>query len=97
MQITVALPEKIKTGKSVSNLEIMEKLSAELKPDKFLVLKVSVHREKISNITPNSVLDLGLQKHCRLYPLRGGAGGTQTFAIGHTASRRCLTASVRLQ
>ncbi|XP_062124667.1 A-kinase anchor protein 17A [Drosophila sulfurigaster albostrigata] len=41
MQISVALPEKIKTGKSVSNLEIMEKLSAELKPDKFLVLKVS--------------------------------------------------------
>ncbi|EDV93755.1 A-kinase anchor protein 17A [Drosophila grimshawi] len=41
MQISVALPEKIKTGKSVSNLEIMDKLSAELKPDKFLVLKVS--------------------------------------------------------
>ncbi|XP_030375763.1 A-kinase anchor protein 17A isoform X2 [Scaptodrosophila lebanonensis] len=31
----------IKTGKSISNLEIMDKLSAELKPDKFLVLKVS--------------------------------------------------------
>ncbi|XP_030245667.1 A-kinase anchor protein 17A [Drosophila navojoa] len=41
MQISVALPEKIKTGKSVSNLEIMDKLSAELKPDKFLVLRVS--------------------------------------------------------
>ncbi|XP_023172925.1 A-kinase anchor protein 17A isoform X2 [Drosophila hydei] len=41
MQISVALPEKIKAGKSVSNLEIMDKLSAELKPDKFLVLRVS--------------------------------------------------------
>lgn len=40
MQISVALPEKIKAGKSVSNLEIMDKLSAELKPDKFLVLRV---------------------------------------------------------
>ncbi|XP_022217853.2 A-kinase anchor protein 17A [Drosophila obscura] len=40
MQISVSLP-KIKSGKSVSNLEIMDKLSAELKPDKFLLLKVS--------------------------------------------------------
>ncbi|BFF91601.1 A-kinase anchor protein 17A [Drosophila madeirensis] len=40
MQISVSLP-KIKSGKSVSNLEIMDKLSAELKPDKFLMLKVS--------------------------------------------------------
>lgn len=44
MQISVALPEKIKTGKSVSNLEIMDKLSAELKPDKFLVLRVREYR-----------------------------------------------------
>lgn len=51
MQITVALPGKIKTGKSVSNLEIMEKLSAELKPDKFLVLKVSAEREGERNVS----------------------------------------------
>jgi len=36
----VSLPT-IKSGKSVSNLEIMDKLGAELKPDKFLLLKVS--------------------------------------------------------
>jgi len=40
MQISVSLPS-IKSGKSVSNLEIMDKLGAELKPDKFLLLKVS--------------------------------------------------------
>lgn len=51
MQITVALPSKIKTGKSVSNLEIMEKLSAELKPDKFLVLKVSTERNEDRNVS----------------------------------------------
>ncbi|XP_032578193.1 A-kinase anchor protein 17A isoform X2 [Drosophila sechellia] len=40
MQISVSLPT-IKSGKSVSNLEIMDKLGAELKPDKFILLKVS--------------------------------------------------------
>ncbi|XP_037948413.1 A-kinase anchor protein 17A isoform X2 [Teleopsis dalmanni] len=40
MHISVALPSN-KTGKSISNLEIMEKLSNALKPDKFLVLKVT--------------------------------------------------------
>lgn len=65
MQITVALPSKIKTGKSVSNLEIMEKLSAELKPDKFLVLKVSAERNEERNVSRVKYLRLlsGLQKH----------------------------------
>ncbi|KAL9872867.1 A-kinase anchor protein 17A isoform 1-T1 [Glossina fuscipes fuscipes] len=40
INISVALPSN-KTGKSISNLDIMEKLSFALKPDKFLVLKVS--------------------------------------------------------
>ncbi|XP_073840166.1 A-kinase anchor protein 17A isoform X5 [Musca autumnalis] len=40
MNISVALPVN-KMGKSISNLDIMEKLSQALKPDKFLVLKVS--------------------------------------------------------
>lgn len=42
MQISVSLPT-IKSGKSVSNLEIMDKLGVELKPDKFLVLKVNIY------------------------------------------------------
>lgn len=40
MNISVALPNN-KMGKSISNLDIMDKLSSALKPDKFLVLKVS--------------------------------------------------------
>lgn len=41
IHISVALPHH-KTGKSISNLDIMDKLSSTLKPDKFLVLKVSL-------------------------------------------------------
>ncbi|XP_011208323.2 A-kinase anchor protein 17A isoform X2 [Bactrocera dorsalis] len=40
MTISVSLPVN-KTGKSISHLDVMEKLSAALKPDKFFVLKAS--------------------------------------------------------
>lgn len=39
LNISVALPTK-KMGKSISNLDLMEKLSTALRPDKFLVIKV---------------------------------------------------------
>lgn len=41
MTISVSLPVN-KTGKSISHLDVMEKLSAALKPDKFFVLKVNI-------------------------------------------------------
>ncbi|KAH8288935.1 hypothetical protein KR054_012442 [Drosophila jambulina] len=54
MQISVSLPT-IKSGKSVSNLEIMDKLSIELKPDKFLLLKVS--KSTVNTIRLEAELD----------------------------------------
>ncbi|XP_033166974.1 A-kinase anchor protein 17A isoform X1 [Drosophila mauritiana] len=54
MQISVSLPT-IKSGKSVSNLEIMDKLGAELKPDKFLLLKVS--KSTVNTIRLEAELD----------------------------------------
>ncbi|XP_016989106.1 A-kinase anchor protein 17A isoform X2 [Drosophila rhopaloa] len=54
MQISVSLPS-IKSGKSVSNLEIMDKLGAELKPDKFLLLKVS--KSTVNTIRLEAELD----------------------------------------
>ncbi|KAH8315236.1 hypothetical protein KR074_006644 [Drosophila pseudoananassae] len=54
MQISVSLPP-IKSGKSVSNLEIMDKLSNELKPDKFLLLKVS--KSTVNTIRFDAELD----------------------------------------
>ncbi|XP_017008382.2 A-kinase anchor protein 17A isoform X2 [Drosophila takahashii] len=54
MQISVSLPP-IKTGKSVSNLEIMDKLGVELKPDKFLLLKVS--KSTVNTIRLEAELD----------------------------------------
>lgn len=57
MNISVALPSH-KTGKSISNLDIMEKLGQALKPDKFLVLKV---RHEISiNCQKNRQISLKL-------------------------------------
>ncbi|XP_052835567.1 A-kinase anchor protein 17A isoform X2 [Drosophila gunungcola] len=54
MQISVSLPS-IKSGKSVSNLEIMDKLGAELKPDKFLLLRVS--KSTVNTIRLEAELD----------------------------------------
>ncbi|XP_017082179.1 A-kinase anchor protein 17A isoform X2 [Drosophila eugracilis] len=81
MQISVSLPT-IKSGKSVSNLEIMDKLSIELKPDKFLVLRVS-------KTTVNAIrLEAELDERKRLRPAIQRIDGISLRISGFSESFR---------
>ncbi|KPU80470.1 uncharacterized protein Dana_GF18655, isoform C [Drosophila ananassae] len=88
MQISVSLPP-IKSGKSVSNLEIMDKLSTELKPDKFLLLKVS--KSTVNTIRFEAELDERKRLRLAIQRLDGISlrlsGFSESFRIRCTESK----------
>ncbi|XP_070142521.1 A-kinase anchor protein 17A isoform X3 [Drosophila kikkawai] len=88
MQISVSLPT-IKSGKSVSNLEIMDKLGVELKPDKFLLLKVS--KSTVNTIRLEAELDDRKRLRLAIQRLDGVSlritGFSESFRVRCTESK----------
>ncbi|KAH8340786.1 hypothetical protein KR059_006888 [Drosophila kikkawai] len=88
MQISVSLPT-IKSGKSVSNLEIMDKLGVELKPDKFLLLKVS--KSTVNTIRLEAELDDRKRLRLAIQRLDGVSlritGFSESFRVRCTQSK----------
>ncbi|XP_020813119.1 A-kinase anchor protein 17A isoform X1 [Drosophila serrata] len=88
MQISVSLPA-IKSGKSVSNLEIIDKLGVELKPDKFLLLKVS--KSTVNTIRLEAELDDRKRLRLAIQRLDGVSlritGFSESFRVRCTESK----------